>query len=317
MAVSARARTAACLCAATLAAIVVALPADERPRETPSQPAAAKPMKDADGLVPFNQEKTVLLDHQGKRVLLKTKVALRDGLLEMLCCKKQTKEHEAILSLDAQAYAVHAALVAAGAEPGKPVSFSPEYQAPTGRKLDVHLTWTDDKGKLQRVPAQNWVRHAIHRYYGEPLEQLPEGLAIPRESNLRYDEKHKELSWYGPMSKEQRDEMLALSKDPAYRKAIEAFHRRSQSRRMEADWVFAGSGFFVDQTTGKQLYKAEAGDLICVANFPSATVDVDVESSASGQENLMFEAWTERIPPIGTPVTIELAPAPLDKAEEK
>ena len=76
---------------------------------------------------------------------------------------------------------------------------------------------------------------------------------------------------------------------------------------MKADWVFAGSGFFTDEETGKKFYLAEDGDLICVANFGGATIDVAMPSSAESSE-LNFEAFTERIPPKGTAVTVELIP---------
>jgi hypothetical protein len=47
--------------------------------------------------------------------------------------------------------------------------------------------------------------------------------------------------------------------------------------------------------------------LICVSNFPSAVLDVPIQSTDSNAA-LLFAAYTERIPPIGTPVTIVLAP---------
>jgi hypothetical protein len=84
---------------------------------------------------------------------------------------------------------------------------------------------------------------------------------------------------------------------------------------MNADWVFAGSLFVKDETEGKRVYLAESGDVICVANFPSAMIDVAMRSSAEGQNNLMFEAWTERIPPVGTPVRIEITPVENKPAE--
>src|SRR5579864_2016979 len=84
--------------------------------------------------IPLNKNGTVLYDIKGKRVLLKTHVALQQGSLEMLCCKKQTKEHESILSLDAMAQAVHAGLLTIGAKPGSPVRYNPEFQPPTGQK---------------------------------------------------------------------------------------------------------------------------------------------------------------------------------------
>jgi hypothetical protein len=81
---------------------------------------------------------------------------------------------------------------------------------------------------------------------------------------------------------------------------------------MEHNWVFGGSLFWTDERTGKRYYSANGGDLICVSNFPSAMLDLPVESSQSEGE-LMFETFTENIPPLGTPVTIVLKP----KVEKK
>jgi hypothetical protein len=72
--------------------------------------------------------------------------------------------------------------------------------------------------------------------------------------------------------------------------------------------VFAGSGFRVNESTGEKRYLGEEGNLICVSNFPDAVLDIPVESS-SANAALLFEAFTDRIPPVGTPVTIVLVPA--------
>jgi hypothetical protein len=291
-----------------LAAAIGLVGAGSRPAfgEEPEKPIV-EGTPAADGTIPLNKNSTVLIDKQRKRVLLKAHVALREGTLEQLCCLKQTKEHESILSLDAKAYAVHAALLAIGAKSGTPVRFNPDYVAPTGQTIEIFLSWTDEKGKALRVPAHHWVRNATRRFWGYKLDSYPKGLKLPKNDELRYDQKLKELSWYGPMTARQKDEYLALSSHPDYRKGIEYFFDQSKFREMQARWVFAGSGFFKDEDTGKEYYLAEDGDLICVANFPGATIDVAIESSAQG-DNLMFEAWTERIPPRETPVTIELIP---------
>lgn len=270
---------------------------------------------------PLNKEGTVLLDKAGGRLLLKTRVALREGVLEMLCCLKQTKEHESILSLDAKAYVVHTGLLALGAKPGAPVNFVPVFQPPTGQKIDIFVSWTDEKGRAQRVPAHSWIRNSTHRFWSETLAQLPDGLDLPANTELRYDAKLKELSWYGPMTERERDRFLALSKNEAFRAAIGRFYQAGQSREMQADWVFAGSGFATDPGTGRKVYMAEEGDLICVANFTSAMIDVSANSS-NADDTRLFEAFTERIPPRDTPVTIELIPifekaAPADKAGGK
>ena len=61
---------------------------------------------------------------------------------------------------------------------------------------------------------------------------------------------------------------------------------------------------------------AEAGDFICVSNFPDAMLDVPARSTDSN-EDLLFEAFTENIPPRGTKVTIVLVPEIEKKAADK
>lgn len=78
-------------------------------------------------------------------------------------------------------------------------------------------------------------------------------------------------------------------------------------KAMAHPWVFAGSGFWVDPSDGQKHYQAESGDFICVSNFPSAMLDLPIESTQSN-EGLLFEPFTDRIPPIGTPVRLVLKP---------
>src|ERR1700685_414495 len=87
--------------------------------------------------IPLNPNRTVLLDREGKRLLVRTRVVLREGMLEMLCCPAQTKEHESILAVDSRAYVIHAGLIALGAKPGTPVQYQPAYKAPTGQPIDI------------------------------------------------------------------------------------------------------------------------------------------------------------------------------------
>ncbi|MEM8944076.1 MAG: YdjY domain-containing protein [Planctomycetota bacterium] len=82
---------------------------------------------------------------------------------------------------------------------------------------------------------------------------------------------------------------------------------------LQHPWVFAGSGFWTDEETGKQYYLAEEGSLICVSNFSSATLDIPVESSQAN-EGLLFEANKDTVPAIGTPVRLVLTPKPKKNA---
>ena len=281
---------------------------------------AADPAKDSKKSkepVPLNKQGTVLLDVDGKRVLLKTKVCLREGVLEMFCCLKQTKEHESILSIDSEAYVIHTGLLALGAKTGSPVKFQPEYTPPKGTRIRIFCQWTDKDGKKHREPAEKWVRNSSRRFLVEVFDEKPAGLDLKEGSELKWDEKNNELYWYGHMSEKQRDSFLAMSKDAKYRKAIQRFFVRTQPHELDAPWVFAGSGFFVDESNGTKSYLAEGGDLICVANFASAVLDLAIQSSATGESNLMWEAWTDRIPPVGTEVLLELVPEFEEKPADK
>lgn len=77
---------------------------------------------------------------------------------------------------------------------------------------------------------------------------------------------------------------------------------------MRFTWVFAGSQFVRDERRGREIYLAdEEGVLICVANFPAALLDVPIESSTANAA-LLFRCFAERIPPIGTEVTLIFRP---------
>jgi hypothetical protein len=86
-------------------------------------------------------------------------------------------------------------------------------------------------------------------------------------------------------------------------------------KAMQYPWVFPGSGFWVDEMTGERHYLAEGGDFICVSNFPSAMLELPVESTQANQA-LMFEAFTEKIPPLGTKVRMVLRPKFEAKSKE-
>lgn len=85
--------------------------------------------------------------------------------------------------------------------------------------------------------------------------------------------------------------------------------QRKTGKELDSDWVFAGSKILDDQNTpGRKLYLANDGDVICLSNFDTAMLDLPVASSKDNG-NLDFEAWTERIPKLGTKVTVVLEAA--------
>lgn len=275
-------------------------------QETPPTEAAAP--------IPLSPTGSILLDKPGNRLLLKTRVCLREGILEMLACPRQTKEHESILSFDGPAEIVHAGLLALGAKPGAPARFDGKYQPPTGTRIEIHASWKDMSGQPQRVPAQSWIRHTTNRYFEAPLERLPAEIVLERkDDSLRYDSTNKLLLWFGTLTSEQRDRFLKLSDNQPYRKAVQAIYQMSQPRELKAEFVFVGSRF-VRLEDGTERYLANDGSLICVANFSDAMIDINIQSSADNAAGLLFEPWTERVPPVDTEVMLELLVVSAEKS---
>lgn len=194
----------------------------------------------------LSADEEVWVDPQAKEVVVGGEIAIDKGPIEFFACPRETKEHESVVATRSTARLVHAALLAIGLEPGKPVSFDPEYAAASGPKVRVRMRWTGADGRPQSIDARQWIRDT------------------------------------------------------------------RTGEAMADDWVFAGSSFWTDPTDGKEYYQADGGDLICVSNFPSAMLDLPVESSQSNQA-LLFEAFEGRVPPRGTEVDLILSRVPAAK----
>jgi hypothetical protein len=86
-------------------------------------------------------------------------------------------------------------------------------------------------------------------------------------------------------------------------------------KELDVDWVFAGSQLVDDPSdpTKPKFYLANGeGTLICVSNFETALLDLPINSSKDNAD-LSFEAFTDRIPPVGTKVVVTLEPVPDEK----
>jgi hypothetical protein len=212
--------------------------------EQPGNPSPAQPPAPAPPVKRAEVGKNIVLETEGsrRRVRVAAEVCFREGALEMLMCRKNTKEHESVLHADIDARQLHLALLAAGAKAGSPVKYDPKYTPANGTTIKVTLEYQKD-GKTVSVPGQDWVRDAKTR------------------------------------------------------------------KAMPHSWVFAGSVFYPNQDDPKQppLYAANGGDVICVSNFPDAMLDLPVNSPQEDADRL-YEAFTERIPPLGTDVCVILEP---------
>lgn len=99
------------------------------------------------------------------------------------------------------------------------------------------------------------------------------------------------------------------------RKAQEWVRNAADGKQMDQHWVFAGSGMSSGEDLHPDMspYHADrSGNIITIANFPDAMLDLPAESSASDVARL-YECFTERIPERGTPVTVVLTPVKEEK----
>lgn len=81
-------------------------------------------------------------------------------------------------------------------------------------------------------------------------------------------------------------------------------------KAMEAQWVFGGSQIYEDPDTGQRHYLGDGGELICLSNFSTATIDLNVKSSQDNYD-LLYEAYKGNVPPVGTQVYAVITPGPI------
>lgn len=97
---------------------------------------------------------------------VESRVSLKEGLLELIACVKDTKEHEAIVAINAKPSHVHTALLLLGAKPGSPALPLPgdpdkpsyRYSPPSGSPVDVFLVFKDPEGKQLEKPISDFIK---------------------------------------------------------------------------------------------------------------------------------------------------------------
>lgn len=191
-------------------------------------------------LIHSKPKEPVWIDPKNKQVVLQGEVCKAGYPLEFFATYSN-RSYEAVVSVNATPSVVHACLLVVGAVAGHPARFQPEFVPPTGTEVAIEVRWKDDKGNVQSVPAQQWIR------------------------NIK------------------------------------------TKKALDSNWVFAGSQFLIDETTKKEYYQADSGELICVLSLPNAMLDLPILSYGA-LDARQFEAFEEHLPPSGTPVTILLKP---------
>lgn len=85
-------------------------------------------------------------------------------------------------------------------------------------------------------------------------------------------------------------------------RAQEMIRNMKTKEKMKTHWIFVGSQLYEDEA-----YYGDAGELLCLSNFSTATLDIPIES-ANNDAALLFEALTENIPEVNTQVFVYFKP---------
>ena len=145
--------------ASTSAPLAEGEPAAPVTKEPPRE-ASATSASGATGVITLPHG--VVCDRTRNQVVVTGEVAVDSGFLEQIACTSGTREHEALVVVNARPSDVHAALLLLGAQPGRPGRW--EYgetevhrRPPEGARLRVRVRFVDQSGALQEHPISSWV----------------------------------------------------------------------------------------------------------------------------------------------------------------
>lgn len=112
----------------------------------------------------------IKIDVKNKRVDVQAKVTLDNGLLELIACTSDTKEHESIVMIEAVPMHIHAALLLIGANNGNPAMIKPANEdktrwihlPPRGDPIGVSLVYQDPEDEKKQIerPISDFLKRA-------------------------------------------------------------------------------------------------------------------------------------------------------------
>lgn len=115
-------------------------------------------------IVRFTDDITVVIHPAGdSHVEVKAFTCLDEGFLEQVACSPHSRVHESLVAVAAKPSQIHAALLMAGFEPGRPGQWSYENDRietmpPSGDKIDVRVRHVDRSGREVEHAVRRWIR---------------------------------------------------------------------------------------------------------------------------------------------------------------
>jgi hypothetical protein len=120
----------------------------------------------------------LVIDFQKRCVDIEGTICLNEGMLELIACTPDSKEHESIVAIQAKPMHIHMGLLLLGVKPGHPAMRRPINEQktqwidipPEGDPVDVSLVLKDKAGKTVEYPISQFVA----RIENQPEEILGE-----------------------------------------------------------------------------------------------------------------------------------------------
>lgn len=210
----------------------------------------------------------ITIDAEQRIVDVEAQISLTEGLLELVACTEGTKEHEAVVRINAVPIHVHTALLLIGARNGTPAMRKPineeqtrwMHVSPSGDPIKVSLVIINEEGEEVERPINDFVR----RTEGDPY--MPD---------FGYE-----------------------AEKPEEGETKEAFPNV---------FAFTGSHLIEDEEGNKQYLADQSGHVITISTFGDEMLGLpNVQSRENGE--LVWELDPTHLPPLDTKVTLRLRP---------
>ncbi|MBC8875772.1 MAG: hypothetical protein H8E44_40625 [Planctomycetes bacterium] len=225
----------------------------------------------------------LVINFQERCVDLEGSICLDEGMLELIACTKQTKEHESIVVVHARPMHIHTALLLLGAQSGNPAMRRPIGEGgtrwvdipPRGDPVDIYLVFSNKHGKAVERPISDFVTRS---------EKDPDGLFGALEGDAH------------EVDKDNRE-------------------------KFPKTFLFAGS-LLVGDGPGARTYLADrSGSVISIATFGDELLCLP-GVHAKANDTLMWQIDAMHLPEVGSKVTLRLRPqnkpsAKTDEAEKQ
>jgi hypothetical protein len=113
----------------------------------------------------------LVVDFRKRCVDIEATVCLDQGMLELIACRKGSKEHESIVAIEASPMHIHTALLLLGANNGNPAMSKPVderktrwiHVPPEGDPVNVYLAFETSNGKVVEHPISDFVARSDGR----------------------------------------------------------------------------------------------------------------------------------------------------------